>query len=189
MGPGLTPTEVARQACHQQWAALRVASAGAWRADDVAVAPPPDFAQVEMAPALTPPDAPDDKNSTSVTPPRPAGLIEIALSDGTMVRVDAGIDPRALRRVLTALADDCSAVGRACLAGMRVHRHAQRDGRTGDAGPAGATRSAAPCGFSRQTWPTSDILHTVCDQRRLPTGGIRFLGEPCRCHRIAVARI
>ena len=36
-------------------------------------------------------------------PARPPGLIEIALSDGTTVRVDAGIDPRALRRVLTAL--------------------------------------------------------------------------------------
>jgi hypothetical protein len=33
----------------------------------------------------------------------PPGLIEIALSDGTTVRVDAGIDPRALRRVLTVL--------------------------------------------------------------------------------------
>ena len=28
---------------------------------------------------------------------RPPGLIEIALSDGTTVRVDAQIDPRALR--------------------------------------------------------------------------------------------
>jgi transposase len=36
-------------------------------------------------------------------PARPPGLIEIALSDGTTVRIDAGIDPRALRRVLTAL--------------------------------------------------------------------------------------
>jgi hypothetical protein len=36
-------------------------------------------------------------------PARPPGLIEIALSDGTTVRVDAGIDPHALRRVLAAL--------------------------------------------------------------------------------------
>jgi hypothetical protein len=36
-------------------------------------------------------------------PARPPGLIEIALSGGTTVRVDARIDPRALRRVLTAL--------------------------------------------------------------------------------------
>jgi hypothetical protein len=34
---------------------------------------------------------------------RPQGLIEIVLSDGTTVRVDTGIDPRALRRVLAAL--------------------------------------------------------------------------------------
>jgi transposase len=34
---------------------------------------------------------------------RPPGLIEIGLPDGTTVRVDAGIDPRVLRRVLAAL--------------------------------------------------------------------------------------
>ena len=52
------------------------------------------FARVEVAPQ---PVAPVD------IPARPPGLIEIALSDGTTVRVDARIDPRALRRVLTAL--------------------------------------------------------------------------------------
>jgi transposase len=52
------------------------------------------FARVEVAPQ---PVARVD------IPARPPGLIEIALSDGTTVRVDAGIDPRALRRVLTAL--------------------------------------------------------------------------------------
>jgi hypothetical protein len=36
-------------------------------------------------------------------PARPSGLVEIYLSDGTTVRIDAGIDPRALRRVLAAL--------------------------------------------------------------------------------------
>jgi transposase len=52
------------------------------------------FARVEVAPQpVAPPDV----------PARPPGLIEIALSDGTTVRVDAGIDPRALRRVLAAL--------------------------------------------------------------------------------------
>jgi transposase len=35
--------------------------------------------------------------------PRPGSLIEIVLPDGTAVRVDAQIDPRALRRVLAAL--------------------------------------------------------------------------------------
>ena len=52
------------------------------------------FARAEVVPQ---PVAPVD------LPARPPGLIEIALSDGTTVRVDAGIDPRALRRVLTAL--------------------------------------------------------------------------------------
>ena len=52
------------------------------------------FARVEVAPrAPAPPDI----------PPRPPSLIEIALSDGTTVRIDARIDPRALRRVLAAL--------------------------------------------------------------------------------------
>jgi transposase len=52
------------------------------------------FARVEVAPQ---PVAPPN------TPTRSPGLIEIALSDGTMVRVDAGVDPRALRRVLAAM--------------------------------------------------------------------------------------
>jgi hypothetical protein len=52
------------------------------------------FARVEIVPeAVAPPNV--------FT--RPPGLIEIALPDGTMVRVDAGIDPRALRHVLGAL--------------------------------------------------------------------------------------
>ena len=52
------------------------------------------FARVEVAPQTV---------ARVDIPARPPGLIEIALSDGTTVRVDAGIDPRALRRVLTAL--------------------------------------------------------------------------------------
>jgi hypothetical protein len=53
------------------------------------------FARVEVAPRPEwfPPDI----------PARPPDLIEIAWSDGTTVRVDAGIDPRALRRVLAVL--------------------------------------------------------------------------------------
>jgi hypothetical protein len=47
------------------------------------------FARVEVAPRpVVPPD----------TPAQPPGLIEIALSDGTTVRIDAGIDPRDLGR-------------------------------------------------------------------------------------------
>ena len=52
------------------------------------------FARVEVA---AQPVAPPEIQT------RPPGLIEIALSDGTTVRVDAGIDPRALRRVLGVL--------------------------------------------------------------------------------------
>jgi hypothetical protein len=52
------------------------------------------FARVEVAPQPV--------ASRDVTA-RPLDLIEIVLSDGTTVRIGAGIDPRALRRVLTAL--------------------------------------------------------------------------------------
>jgi len=89
--PGASPTNIAR---------LHGISTGqlyTWR--HALKAAQPDaafgrFARVEVAPQ---PVAPVD------IPARPPGLIEIALSGGTTVRVDAGIDPRALRRVLTAL--------------------------------------------------------------------------------------
>jgi hypothetical protein len=61
------------------------------------------FARVQIArppqrtaPSMDPPVRPEPQ-------PRPASLIEIVLADGTAVRVDAQIDPRALRRVLAAL--------------------------------------------------------------------------------------
>jgi transposase len=93
LAPGASPTDVAR---------LHGISTGqlySWRQALKAAQPTPAnqaigrFSRVEVAPRLTPPDI----------PARPPGLIEIALSDGTTVRVDAGIDPRALRRVLAAL--------------------------------------------------------------------------------------
>jgi hypothetical protein len=65
------------------------------------------FAQVELAPRLatltnagTTTSAPAVAGGATA---RTAGLIEIMLPDGTTVRVDAQIDPRALRRVLAAL--------------------------------------------------------------------------------------
>jgi transposase len=91
LAPGVSPTDVAR---------LHGISTGqlyTWRHALKAVQPGAAigrFARVEVAPR---PLAPVD------VPARPSGLIEIALSDGTMVRVDAGIDPRALRRVMAAL--------------------------------------------------------------------------------------
>ena len=90
--PGASPTDVAR---------LHGISTGQlymWRQALKAVQPGVAvgrFARVEVAPQpLAPADIPAI---------RPPGLIEIAFSDGTTVRVDAGIDPRALRRVLSAL--------------------------------------------------------------------------------------
>ena len=91
LAPGASPTDVAR---------LHGISTGqlyTWRHALKAAQPGAAigrFARVEVAPQpVVPPDV----------PARPPGLIEIALSDGTTVRVDAGIDPRALRCVLAAL--------------------------------------------------------------------------------------
>ena len=92
--PGASPTDVAR---------LHGISTGqlyTWRRALKAVQPAAAnqamgrFARVEMAPQ---PVASVD------IPVRLPGLVEIALSDGTTVRVDTGIDPRALRRVLAVL--------------------------------------------------------------------------------------
>ncbi len=91
LAPGASPTNVAR---------LHGISTGQlymWRQALKAAQPGEAirrFARVEVSPLpVAPPDV----------PARPPSLIEIALSDGTTVRVDAGIDPRALRRVLAAL--------------------------------------------------------------------------------------
>ena len=92
LAPGASPTNIARLhgistgQLYMWRQALKAAQPGA------AVGR---FARVEVTPQpLTSPDIPTI---------RPPSLIEIALSDGTTVRVDAGIDPRALRRVLSAL--------------------------------------------------------------------------------------
>ncbi len=56
---------------------------------------------VARPPALTRSDA-----APSASPlPRADGLIEIVLTGGVLVRVDAQVDGRALRRVLGALAE------------------------------------------------------------------------------------
>ena len=88
LAPGASPTNIAR---------LHGISTGqlyTWRQALRAAQPTGRFARVEVAPQ---PTAPVD------VPARPPGLVEIALPDGTAVRVDAGIDPRALRRVLGVL--------------------------------------------------------------------------------------
>ena len=40
---------------------------------------------------------------TSTAPPRPDGLIEVVMPSGVVVRMDAHVDGRALRRILGAL--------------------------------------------------------------------------------------
>ncbi len=91
LAPDASPTHIARLhgistgQLYTWRKALKAAQAGAASGR---------FARVEVAPQpVAPPDV----------PARPPGLIEIALPGGTTVRVDAGIDPRALRRVLAAL--------------------------------------------------------------------------------------
>jgi transposase len=68
----------------------------------------PRFAQVEVSPVLSAvaPEAPVVEPARTMPVPqpcRPDGLIEIVLPGGTLVRVDAEVDGRALRRVLSAL--------------------------------------------------------------------------------------
>jgi transposase len=110
LGSEVTPTEVARKY------AISSGLLYAWRqqllGDQVSVVTgsAPRFAQVELASALQPPDCSEPVSPTvpaSLPPPssRPDGLIEIALPSGVLVRVDAGVDGRALRRVLGALDD------------------------------------------------------------------------------------
>ena len=110
MGSEVTPTEVARKyaissgllhACRQH------ALGGQIR---VVTGSTPSFARVELAPALHPPDDSEPVSPTvPMSPPpqssRPDGLIEIVLPSGVVVRVDAEVDGRALRRVLGVLDD------------------------------------------------------------------------------------
>ena len=46
---------------------------------------------------------PDETSKVEIAPVQAPGLIEIVLSDGVVVRVDARVDADALRRVLAAL--------------------------------------------------------------------------------------
>ena len=109
LGPELTPTEVARkhgistgQLYTWRQQCLNVRTALVTRAV-------PRFAEVELAPAPSPAEAEDPQpeevpsSSTPSEPSRPAGLIEVVLAGGVVVRVDAHVDAGALRRVLGAL--------------------------------------------------------------------------------------
>jgi transposase len=109
LGPELTPTEVARkhgistgQLYTWRQQRLNVQTALVTRAA-------PRFAEVELAPAPPSAKAADPKpldapsQFSASAPSRPEGLIEIVLPGGVVVRLDAHVDNRALRRVLDAL--------------------------------------------------------------------------------------
>jgi transposase len=100
LGPDLTPTEVARK--H----GIRTGQIHTWRRQllDVRGTPllqAPRFASVELAP---PPTATSSDPAASAAPP-PPGSIEVVLPGGVLVRVDAHVDGRALRRVLGVLGE------------------------------------------------------------------------------------
>ena len=108
LGPALTPTEVARKY------AITSGLLYTWRGQVLGgqmtglVRSTSGFAQVAVVPPhleapepvaeqpIAPPEA--------VVPPRREGLIEIVLSDGVTVRVNAAVNAHALRRVLDAVA-------------------------------------------------------------------------------------
>lgn len=107
--PGTTPTAVARK--H----AISSGLLYTWRQQVLGIQggavmrSSPSFARVEVSDVPAQLDAPDRTlpNSTTSRAPaslaRPDGLIEIVLTGGIVVRIDAHVDGRALRRVLGAL--------------------------------------------------------------------------------------
>ena len=109
LGSEVTPTEVARKY------AISSGLLYTWRQQvlggqiSVVTGSTPSFARVELPPALQPPESSEPVSPTVPSPPpqssRPDGLIEIALPSGVLVRVDAEVDSRALRRVLGILDD------------------------------------------------------------------------------------
>ncbi len=96
LGPELTPTEVARK--H----GISTGQIYTWRhqllSGGSAALRQPRFASVELTPS--------SPSASPPVPPVPApGLIEIVLPSGVLVRVDADVDSRALRRVLAAVSE------------------------------------------------------------------------------------
>jgi transposase len=103
LGPGLTPTEVARKHTISSGQLYTWRQQVLGRQMTLLSRATPDFTQVEMTPAPQPSDASDEAPRPSVTPPCPMGLIEIVLPSGVTLRVDAEVDAAALDRVLAAL--------------------------------------------------------------------------------------
>jgi transposase len=110
LGSELTPTEVARKY------AISSGLLYSWRQQvlggqvSVVTGSAPSFARVELAPALQPPECSERVSPAVPSPPPPQssrsdGVIEIVLPSGVLVRVDAAVDGRALRRVISALDD------------------------------------------------------------------------------------
>ena len=109
LGSEVTPTEVARKY------AISSGLLYTWRQQvlggqiSVVTGSTPSFARVELPPALQPPESSEPVSPTVPSPPpqssRPDGLIEIVLPNGVLVRVDAEVDSRTLRRVLGVMDD------------------------------------------------------------------------------------
>jgi transposase len=110
LGPELTPTDVARKY------AISSGLPYSWRQQvlggqvSTVTGSVPSFARVELAATLQSPDGSEPVSPPVGAPPpptlsRPDGLIEIVLANDILVRVDAAVDGRALRRVLGALDD------------------------------------------------------------------------------------
>jgi transposase len=109
LDPGTTPTAVARK--H----AISSGLLYTWRQQvlgvqgGAAVRSSPSFARVEVTSVPVSLDLPDrmlpepTTSSVSASTAGNGGLIEIVLTDGVVVRMDAHVDGRALRRVLGAL--------------------------------------------------------------------------------------
>jgi transposase len=106
LGPGLTPTEVARK--H----AISSGQLYTWRQQLLGVQSSlvrrdaPRFSEVELEaepPMAAEPKPLEPPPAVRSTPARPEGLIEVVLPGGTVVRMDAHVDVRALRRILGVL--------------------------------------------------------------------------------------
>jgi transposase len=103
LGPGLTPTEVARK--H----AISSGQLYTWRQQvlgrqmTLLARATPDFAQVEMTPVPPPSGAPFEKPNAAATPRHSPEMIEVVLTSGVILRVGAAVDAAALGRVLAVL--------------------------------------------------------------------------------------